>query len=250
MEQKEAESAGTHVDEVAARARQRGLIVTAILGEVEMDTSDEVPRRVASMKQLGDAAVFGFHRLGERVVEYAPLSHEQRRIDVLTSDHRRRARRERCEHLLVGWRDRDRGVLAPCAHRGNVSTRDIAPVPNELGSGLVISAIPSCSSPAPTPCANASRIRARKVSEALARVPATTIDEFKNVYSLDFLALSNDHSEADLHGALLRKLGRFITELGRDFCFVGFEYPVQVGNQDFAIDLVFFHRALVRQQGR
>lgn len=42
----------------------------------------------------------------------------------------------------------------------------------------------------------------------------------------------------------MRNLGRFITELGRDFCFVGSEYPVQVGNQDFAIDLVFFHRGL------
>jgi YhcG PDDEXK nuclease domain len=54
----------------------------------------------------------------------------------------------------------------------------------------------------------------------------------------------SEHSEADLHSALLRDLGRFITELGRDFCFVGSEYPVQVGNQDFAIDLVFFHRSL------
>ena len=50
--------------------------------------------------------------------------------------------------------------------------------------------------------------------------------------------------EADLHRAILRDLGRFITELGRDFCFVGSEYPVQVGKQDFAIDLVFFHRGL------
>jgi predicted nuclease of restriction endonuclease-like (RecB) superfamily len=58
------------------------------------------------------------------------------------------------------------------------------------------------------------------------------------------LSLSDDHSEADLHAALLRNLGRFITELGRDFCFVGSEYPVQVGKQDFAIDLVFFHRGL------
>jgi hypothetical protein len=43
---------------------------------------------------------------------------------------------------------------------------------------------------------------------------------------------------------LLRNLGRFITELGRDCYFVGLEYPVQVGHQDFAIDLVFFHRGL------
>src|SRR5690606_15002284 len=50
--------------------------------------------------------------------------------------------------------------------------------------------------------------------------------------------------EADLHGALLRHLGRFITQLGRDFCFVGSEYPLQVGSRDFAIDLVFLHRGL------
>ena len=63
-------------------------------------------------------------------------------------------------------------------------------------------------------------------------------------YSLEFLGLPDSHSEADLHHAILRDLGRFITELGRDFCFVGSEYPIQVGKQDFAIDLVFFHRAL------
>ena len=33
-------------------------------------------------------------------------------------------------------------------------------------------------------------------------------------------------------------------ELGKDFCFVGSEYPIQVGNRDFAIDLLFFHRGL------
>jgi hypothetical protein len=69
-------------------------------------------------------------------------------------------------------------------------------------------------------------------------------DEFKDAYSLEFLGLPEGHSEGDLHGALLHHLGRFITELGRDFCFVGSEYSVQVGNQDFAIDLLFFHRGL------
>ena len=33
-------------------------------------------------------------------------------------------------------------------------------------------------------------------------------------------------------------------ELSRDFCFVGSEYPVQVGTRDFALDLLFFHRGL------
>lgn len=72
---------------------------------------------------------------------------------------------------------------------------------------------------------------AKKVSPAVAQTHPAALDEFKNAYSLEFLGLSDGHSEADLHGALLRNLGRFITELGRDFCFVGSEYPVQVGKQ-------------------
>jgi len=89
-----------------------------------------------------------------------------------------------------------------------------------------------------------SNASARKVSPAVAQIHPGALDEFKNAYSLEFLELRDGRSEADLHGALLRDLSRFITELGRDFCFVGSEYPVQVGNQDFAIDLVFFHRGL------
>ncbi len=84
----------------------------------------------------------------------------------------------------------------------------------------------------------------KKVSPAVRQTHPTAIDEFKNAYNVEFLGLVGDHSEADLHDALLRNLGRFLTELGRDFCFVGSQYPVQVGNQDFAIDLVFFHRGL------
>jgi predicted nuclease of restriction endonuclease-like (RecB) superfamily len=83
-----------------------------------------------------------------------------------------------------------------------------------------------------------------RVAAALRHVHPAGAGEFKDAYSLEFLGLSDGHSEADLHAALLRHLGRFITELGRDFCFVGSEYPVQVGKQDFAIDLLFFHRGL------
>lgn len=84
----------------------------------------------------------------------------------------------------------------------------------------------------------------RKVSPLVRQMPPTALAEFKNAYNLEFLGLPGDHSEADLHQALLTRLGRFLTELGRDFCFVGSQYPVQVGNQDFPIDLLFFHRGL------
>jgi len=67
---------------------------------------------------------------------------------------------------------------------------------------------------------------------------------FKDAYLLHFLALPEPHSEAELHRSLLKNLGRFLTELGRDFCYIGSEYPVQVGGQGFALDLLFFHRGL------
>lgn len=67
---------------------------------------------------------------------------------------------------------------------------------------------------------------------------------FKDAYALEFLGLSAGHTEADLHRGLLAQLRDFLIELGRDFCFVGSEFPVQVGRQDFALDLLFFHRGL------
>lgn len=70
------------------------------------------------------------------------------------------------------------------------------------------------------------------------------LDVFRDSYVVDFLALPDGHSEADLHKGLLDKLKHFLLELGRDFCFIGSEYPVQVGKQDFALDLLFFHRGL------
>jgi YhcG PDDEXK nuclease domain len=67
---------------------------------------------------------------------------------------------------------------------------------------------------------------------------------FGDAYTVEFLGLPPTHAEADLHRGLLDKLKDFLIELGRDFCFVGSEYPVQVGGRDFALDLLFFHRGL------
>jgi predicted nuclease of restriction endonuclease-like (RecB) superfamily len=68
------------------------------------------------------------------------------------------------------------------------------------------------------------------------------ISVFRDAYAVEFLDLPASHAEADLHRGLLDKLKNFLIELGRDFCFVGSEYPLQVGNLDFALDLLFFHR--------
>lgn len=83
-----------------------------------------------------------------------------------------------------------------------------------------------------------------KLSTVLRELHPAASSHFKDTYLFEFLSLPGEHSEADLHQSLLRNLGRFLTELGRDFCYIGSEYPVQVGNQDFALDLLFFHRGL------
>ncbi|MFJ2540232.1 YhcG family protein [Pseudomonas sp. NPDC087614] len=70
------------------------------------------------------------------------------------------------------------------------------------------------------------------------------LEIFRDAYMVEFLDLPGVHAETDLHQGLLGRLKAFLTELGRDFCFVGSQYPLQVGSRDFALDLLFFHRGL------
>jgi predicted nuclease of restriction endonuclease-like (RecB) superfamily len=67
---------------------------------------------------------------------------------------------------------------------------------------------------------------------------------FKDSYVFEFLNLPETHSESDLQRGLVRQMKNFILELGKDFLFIGEEYKLQVGNNDFYIDLLFYHRGL------
>ena len=67
-----------------------------------------------------------------------------------------------------------------------------------------------------------------KLATALRQIHPRAPAVFEESYFLEFLELADGHTESDLHHALLRNLGRLIAELGRDFCFVGSEYPVLV----------------------
>lgn len=67
---------------------------------------------------------------------------------------------------------------------------------------------------------------------------------FKDSYIFDFLNLSENHNESQLQKELILQMKNFILELGKDFLFMGEEYRVQVGNSDFFIDLLFYHREL------
>jgi predicted nuclease of restriction endonuclease-like (RecB) superfamily len=83
-----------------------------------------------------------------------------------------------------------------------------------------------------------------KVAAALRQSHPEAAEIFRDSYIVEFLQLPAAHSEGDLHLGLVARLKDFLGELGRDFCFVGSEYPVQVGGRDFSIDLLFFNRAL------
>ena len=69
---------------------------------------------------------------------------------------------------------------------------------------------------------------------------------FRDPYLLDFLALRDTYTERDLEDAILAELQAFILELGSDFAFVARQKRISIDDEDFYIDLLFFHRGLRR----
>jgi predicted nuclease of restriction endonuclease-like (RecB) superfamily len=67
---------------------------------------------------------------------------------------------------------------------------------------------------------------------------------FRDPYFLDFLGLSDKYSEKDLESAILTELENFIIELGSDFAFLARQKRITIGNDDYYIDLLFYHRRL------
>lgn len=66
----------------------------------------------------------------------------------------------------------------------------------------------------------------------------------KDPYSFEFLSLAADMQERDLQRGLLEHLRSLILELGKGFAFVGSQFPIEVGGQDYFIDLLFYHLRL------
>lgn len=69
-------------------------------------------------------------------------------------------------------------------------------------------------------------------------------EEIKDPYVLEFLGLKDEYSETDLEAALIRHLESFLLELGGDFCFIGRQKRLRVGDEWYRVDLIFFHRRL------
>lgn len=68
----------------------------------------------------------------------------------------------------------------------------------------------------------------------------------RDPYRLDFLGLDEQHAERELEDAIVAGMIRFLTELGVGFAFVGRQYPVVIGGDEFRIDLLFYHLKLHR----
>jgi predicted nuclease of restriction endonuclease-like (RecB) superfamily len=83
-----------------------------------------------------------------------------------------------------------------------------------------------------------------KLSKRPQDVNSNLASIFKDSYVLEFLNLPAQHDENQFQNAIVANLKNFILEFGRDFAFMGQEYKIQVGNQDFFIDLLFYHRTL------
>lgn len=75
-------------------------------------------------------------------------------------------------------------------------------------------------------------------------VPKSVRNQILDTYVLEFLNLPEQFSERNFKKAIMDNLKQFILEFGKDFTFIGEEYRVQVGGQDFYIDLLFYNRQL------
>ena len=84
----------------------------------------------------------------------------------------------------------------------------------------------------------------KQLSAVLREIHPQSTDALKDNYILDFLALPKLHSEKDLRKRIVIHLKEFILEFGKDFSYMGEEFRVSVGNKDFYVDLLFYHRDL------
>ena len=66
----------------------------------------------------------------------------------------------------------------------------------------------------------------------------------KDEYQFDFLELSEEHSERELELAIIHNIQEFLLEMGGDFSFIGSQYKLEVGEKEYKVDLLLFHRKL------
>ena len=94
------------------------------------------------------------------------------------------------------------------------------------------------------------KAKGRAVTNFADRLPAPESDlaneTLKDPYCFDFLAMRERYTERELEDALVGSIARFLLELGNGFAFVGRQYRLEVGGDEFFVDLLFYHITLRR----
>ena len=83
-----------------------------------------------------------------------------------------------------------------------------------------------------------------KLSPVMREIVPQAEQIFRDQYVMEFIGGKEYEHENSMKAALVKQMKRFILELGKDFLFIDEEYRLQVGNSDFRIDLLFYHREL------
>lgn len=88
----------------------------------------------------------------------------------------------------------------------------------------------------------------KAVSNFTQRLPSPGSDlaqqALKDPYLFDFLSIGQEAGEREIEAALVQHISRFLLELGAGFAYVGRQVPIEVGGDDFFIDLLFYHLKL------
>ena len=71
-----------------------------------------------------------------------------------------------------------------------------------------------------------------------------TQESIKSVYTLDFLDINKPITERELENTMVEKIKRLMMEMGYGFCFIGNQYRIELGDKEYFIDLLFYHRIL------
>lgn len=87
-------------------------------------------------------------------------------------------------------------------------------------------------------------LQEQKVSALLRQITPEAERVFRDQYVMEFITGKESKPENKFRKALINKMKDFILELGTDFIYIDQEYRLQVGNSDFRIDLLFYHREL------
>jgi predicted nuclease of restriction endonuclease-like (RecB) superfamily len=91
-------------------------------------------------------------------------------------------------------------------------------------------------------------VASNKTSNFLARLPDSQSrlaqEILKNPYNFSFLGLHEESHEREIEHASIQHITKFLLELGKGFAFVGAQVPIEVGDKEFFIDMLFYHLKL------